>query len=483
MTDTYEHLSGGAGRTRFFRSERYNAREWLGRVRPVLNVDGEARQIHDLSMNGIAYYVPSLEGAPATGDRVGIELALGGGTLHSGAGEVIRSEATSRGGKVALKLTEGFLDIPKIVALHDELALEHEFRREIADDAARVPAEYRRVCGDLVHFLRRYRSLTERFEALVPTDATNAEARRLAFYEQVLPSFRARWEALRVEANTHVDTFHDDPTVRAAAKRYTEATVTPEFMSGSYWRRCYEKPLGYPGDFGVMNFLYNDIAVGDTLFQKLISQVGLEQPVAASVPPRMRALRDHIREVVDSTEDGPARVCSLGCGPAREVAAYLKENVPTNPVSFTLIDQDYEALSYAHSDVVRASERLGGRARAECLYVSFAQFLKSFELFDRISGHYLIYSAGLFDYLRTSQAQQLAAALYMGLAPGGRLVIGNMAGPSSGKWCIEYVLDWTLLYRTEDEMRQIAALCPDAAVDVRAEETGNTYLLTLTKPA
>ena len=34
MTDTYEHLSGGAGRTRFFRSERYNAREWLGACGP-----------------------------------------------------------------------------------------------------------------------------------------------------------------------------------------------------------------------------------------------------------------------------------------------------------------------------------------------------------------------------------------------------------------------------------------------------------------
>ena len=50
-----------------------------------------------------------------------------------------------------------------------------------------------------------------------------------------------------------------------------------------------------------------------------------------------------------------------------------------------------------------------------------------------------------------------SAALYTGVKPGGRLVIGNMAGPSDGKWCIEYVLDWTLLYRTEEEMREIAA--------------------------
>ena len=483
MTDTYEHLSGGAGRTRFFRSERYNAREWLGRVRPVLLVDGEARQIHDLSMNGIAYYVPTLEGCAQAGEAVHIELRLGDGVVHAGQGEVIRAEATSRGGKVALKLVSGFLDIPRVVALHDELALEHEFRREIAEDSELIPANYRRICGDLVHFLRRYRTLTERFETLVPSDATDASARREEFFHQVLPAFRKRWETLRTEANASIDAFHDDPDVRSAAKRYTEATVTPEFMTGAYWKRCYEKPLGYPGDFGIMNFLYNDIAVGDSIYQKLISQVGLEQPVAASVPPRMRALCGHIRDVVAGTEDRAARICSLGCGPAREVAVYLRETLPTNAVEFTLIDQDYEALSYAHSDIVRAAERWGGRARAECLFVSFAQFLKSYELFDRIKDHDLIYSAGLFDYLRTTQAQQLAAALYTGVKPGGRLVIGNMAGPSDGKWCIEYVLDWTLLYRTEEEMREIAALCPGAEVDVRPEETGYTYLLTLTKPA
>ena len=135
------------------------------------------------------------------------------------------------------------------------------------------------------------------------------------FFHQVLPAFR-RWETLRTEANASIDAFHDDPDVRSAAKRYTEATVTPEFMTGAYWKRRYEKPPGYPGDFGIMNFLYNDIAVGDSIYQKLISQVGLEQPVAASVLPRMRAY-GHIRDVVAGTEDRAARICSPAAVGAR----------------------------------------------------------------------------------------------------------------------------------------------------------------------
>ena len=91
MTGTYEHLSGGTARSRFFRTERYAAREWLNRVRAALDVDGQARSIHDLSMNGIAFYAPTLTEAPDVGASTPLRLLIGETVAFEGRGEVTRA--------------------------------------------------------------------------------------------------------------------------------------------------------------------------------------------------------------------------------------------------------------------------------------------------------------------------------------------------------------------------------------------------------
>jgi hypothetical protein len=478
MTNTYEHLSGGTARSRFFRTERYAAREWLNRVRAALDVDGEARNIHDLSMNGIAFYAPSLQEAPEVGASTPLRLLIGDTVAFEGRGEVTRAETTSRGAKIAVRLEGGFLDIPRIMALHDELALDEELARGPVPDAEGIPVAYRVVCADTVHLLRRYRSILDRYEALLPKDDPQGQRRLQEVYDNALLQFRAEWGALRVRANELIGAF-DAPT-RASAKRYTESVVTPEFMQADVWRRCYEKPLGYPGDFEVMNYLYAGKAIGETAFERMLFQVGLEQPLAACVPHRGRELTARIKRAVAGC-DRPAKITSLGCGPAKEVEAYLMSNVPQHGVHFTLIDQDYAALSQAYAQIIRQASRLGDRVTAECLYVSFVQFLRDAELFGRLPEQDLIYSAGLFDYLELPHAQQLAFALYQKVAPGGSLIIGNMRSPTTGEWSLEYIADWTLVYRTEQDMRDIAQYLPDAKIDVMMEATEHTYLLTLTK--
>lgn len=478
MTGTYEHLSGGVAKGRFFRSERYAARDWLNRVQAVLFVDGAARTIHDLSMNGIAFYAESVEDAPGSGQSVPLRLMIGESTVFEGIGETIRAEKTSRGAKIAMRLVNGFLDIPRVVALHDELALDEELSVGPVPDAEQVPDAYRLVCADTIHLLRRYRDILDRYESLLSEDDADGARRLQEVYDTSLVRFRDEWSTLRVRANELIQDFDDD--TRAAAKRYTESIVTPEFMQADVWRRCYEKPLGYPGDFEVMNYLYAGKPVGDSLFARMLFQVGLEQPLAACVPPRGRELTKRIRDAVTAA-DGSVRICSLGCGPAKEVEAYLKSTAPPQPVHFTLIDQDYQALSQAYSQIIRQSGRMDGKVTAECLYVSFVQFLRDPELFGRLPEQNLIYSAGLFDYLEVAHAQQLCWALFQKVAPGGSLVIGNMRSPTTGEWSLEYIADWTLVYRTEDDMRQIAAFCPEAEIDVMMEQTQHTYLLTLRK--
>src|SRR5690606_41350772 len=69
------------------------------------------------------------------------------------------------------------------------------------------------------------------------------------------------------------------------------------------------------------------------------------------------------------------KVASLGCGPAQEVANYLKTpNIPL-PVEFTLIDQDHDALSYAYNSTYPEVVRLDGKAWVRCLHATSLEFL------------------------------------------------------------------------------------------------------------
>ena len=91
--------------------------------------------------------------------------------------------------------------------------------------------------------------------------------------------------------------------------------------------------------------------------------------------------------------------------------------------------------------------------------------------------------ATAFDYIRESRSQSLILALYELLADGGMLTIGNACAPQKMFWSAEFLVDWTILYRTRDEVLRMAALLPkNAEVDVVLEPGEAYYFLTIRKP-
>jgi extracellular factor (EF) 3-hydroxypalmitic acid methyl ester biosynthesis protein len=82
---------------------------------------------------------------------------------------------------------------------------------------------------------------------------------------------------------------------------------------------------------------------------------------------------------------------------------------------------------------------------------------------DVISGRYkvedfdLIYSAGLYDYLDASTAAMLTHRLFRGLNPGGKLVVTNFLHGTPDLGWMESLMDWYLIYRTQDEVNAFAS--------------------------
>jgi extracellular factor (EF) 3-hydroxypalmitic acid methyl ester biosynthesis protein len=472
---SYEELSGARGREIFYRAERYRAVDLFRRGAPPLSLDSNNYLLRNISLSGLgAASGRGINHLPEVGQRVRVLLGAPEIPLFEGNGEIVRVEAHAIGARLGVRFVERCIDIGQVVTRYQKSLIQADLDDWAMLDADVSPA-YRQLCSDVLHMLRTYRAGLDRFEATRP-DASAAADMLAACEERIIP----RWRTLWARGNQLVSTM--DPSGRhwSGAKRYTELVLTPDFILGAFARRCYQKPLGYPGDFEAMNMAYDWRQEGERLSDKLIHRVGLE--VGECIANRMIMMRQEIAETVAAGVRPTTQITCLGSGPAREIIDYLKVATLPRPVDFTLVDQDHAALSQAYERSLPEVMRHGGRATVSCLQTSFAQLLKTGDMFGKLPSQDLIYSVGLIDYLSARRAKVLVESLYQHLAPGGRLIVANMkSGLNSTLWPVEFITDWSLAYRTGREMMELGVDLPGAQLSVADDSTGRVCVLSVRK--
>jgi hypothetical protein len=479
---TYEDVVGAHGRKIFYRAERFKARDLFGRLVPELEVGGIALTLDDISMSGLAGFADREAGeAVHVGLELPVRIRTGDAIVHDGRARVCRIDPKPRSSRVALSFVNSCLNVSEIVARHRDISLRRELETELRTGDGLVGEEYRRLAADAVHLVRRYGAALRKIAGMGNGAADANEARVAealdACEERILPEWRALWH----RANELAAPLMDDPERLKAAKHFTELVVTPDFLTGPIWARSYTKPLGYPGDYEVMNQVYAWKREGDTALGKLLHRIGLD--VAECIATRMVMIQQTIGEVVGGGNGaGPVRITSIGCGPAQEVFNYLQLRSLPRPVEFTLVDPEHLAVSCAYKRIYPETVRLGHAAEVRGLEMSFAQIIKADELMHKVPPQDLIYSVGLVDYLTLRRTRELVARLYEQLSPGGLLIIGNMKDtPIGNLWPMEFVCDWSVIYRGEAEMLSLAEGLDPASVDLRPDPTARVLMLFLRK--
>ncbi len=480
---SYERLSGASGRRVFYRAERFKARDLFPQATAKVEIDDTLLALEDLSMTGFSAVAPgSALWAPRIGDEFAIRILLDDMVLHEGRAKVCRIGRQKCGVSVGLGLTSDYLDIADVISKRNRHLLDLEIGLGVVPDAGLVDPAYRKLSADVLHLLRNYRAILERHElrgnGCTPVNQRSIDEALEICEERIIPTWREHWEY----ANRLVEPLMSDPARLRATKRFTELVVTPEFMDGPIWRRSFQKPLGYPGDYQVMNQVYAWRREGESATGKLLHRAGLE--VAACIGTRMRMIVQMIAEEVERrAETATTHITSVGSGPAKEIWNFLQADDIPGAVSFTLIDQEHEALEQAYSEIYPQTTRLGGKASVQCLNMSFVDLAKKNRVFPGVGPQDFIYSVGIVDYLSDRRAHSLVASLYDRLAPGGRLVIGNMRKTSlSNLWPMEFICDWSVYYRDEADMWAMVEGLSAESSKLETDPTGRVYMLSLRKP-
>jgi extracellular factor (EF) 3-hydroxypalmitic acid methyl ester biosynthesis protein len=349
-------------------------------------------------------------------------------------------------------------------------------RRAQADDD-RLPPLFKGWILDLRDDLERMREfLTKEEEALqVEDDVTRKEMLR-QYLGAAAPVVLERMNRASIDLISL--TAGLDEEQHRACRALCRRMLGPLVAHSPFMRRALEKPLGYAGDYELMNMLYRDHAEGATLFGRLLNLYGTEETAGRAVLSRVEYMLGYLRTVAASSA-ARARIASIGCGPAREIELLLQQSPELGcKIDVALVDQEERSIRYCEKTLGPLAA--GANARLECIREPIRRLLVARSLAATLGTRDLIYSAGLFDYLNDQAFAALLGALYDALAPGGLLLVGNMATHNPSRLAMEYFVDWFLIHRSVEQLHALTrTLNPrPASVAVETEPLGvNLFLV------
>ena len=387
-------------------------------------------------------------------------------------------------------LDEAWLDVDVFAPIHQKDRLVDEFAEFVHEweKIYQVKPEYKVVVSDVQTFLVDLRRWMEQLELGVRSqpagDRRELEVDLIQQLEptvfEVLGPLFDRFELTSAEVSEDL---------RPAHVTYAKRQLHPLVSCAPFFFRSWQKPLGYAGDYEMVNMMVRTPYEGSTMFAKMVNSFFLNTPPVVAHRNRIQTMSELLeREALKCAENGESlKVFNLGCGPAQEIQQFMKTSAVSDNVEFLLLDFNQQTLDYASRQLEDIRESSGRQTRIRAVLKSVHQILREAGKpggdLQRDSFQ-LVYCAGLFDYLSERVCKRLMNVFYEILAPGGLLFATNVDASKPFRLCMEHLMEWHLICRDTDMME---VLVPDQAprenVRIRGEATGVNLFVEVRKPA
>lgn len=349
----------------------------------------------------------------------------------------------------------------------------------------KIQADYKLVIADLHTFMTDLRlwlyQLEMTIRSLPSGDRLQAERDAVAELASAttpaLSYFFERFEQIASQV---------EPEARPAHAEFCRRQLHSLLLASPFMHRIYVKPLGYAGDYEMVNMILRDPCEGASLFAKLLNVFILSQAPAIAHRNRVTYLSKLL--VLETSRiastGGRARILNLGCGPAKEVQDFLAEQELSNAADFELLDFDEQTLQYLKQKLEGLKHAHNRRTGLNIIKRPVQQILKQMGK-PRVAGqdYDFIYCAGLFDYLNDRTCKSLLGHFYDCLARGGLLVATNVEKQNPIRNIMEYFFEWHLIYRSGPEFSRLApAQAQQDDTSIKAEPSGGNIFLEVRKP-
>jgi extracellular factor (EF) 3-hydroxypalmitic acid methyl ester biosynthesis protein len=267
-------------------------------------------------------------------------------------------------------------------------------------------------------------------------------------------------------------------------KSFIQRDLHPLLLRSPFIYRSFQKPLGYAGDYEMVNMILGEPRQGTSTYSKIINKLFLEGGPPKAHRNRIDELVKALTKAVEQAdrEGRQLRVLNVGCGPAVEIQRFIRTHPLADRCEFRLVDFNEETLNYTKSKIDEAIKDSGRKPKVEFVHQSVNSLLKQAaqrkgtiptETFD------FVYCAGLFDYLSDRVCSRMLELFYRWAKPNGTVLVTNVHPSNTGLYIMEYLMEWHLIYRNERELLNLAPKL--GRHEVYGEETGQNIILEINK--
>jgi extracellular factor (EF) 3-hydroxypalmitic acid methyl ester biosynthesis protein len=365
------------------------------------------------------------------------------------------------------------------LATTDDIRLETERFIGAWEDGYKVRAPYQLAVNGLASFLQELDRWLGQAEALYQQEGGSAQG---GLFEQIWPPLEKKLAELFGDFEAAA---RDVPPAEAPVHRaFAQRELHPLLLCDPFIHRSFTKPLGYAGDYQIVNMILKALGQCTTTYARVVSEFNLSRAPAVAHRNRIQILERLLSAEVrrKSAAGGRLRVLNVGCGPATEVERFILNDEASTDCELTLVDFSEETLEYAAARIVRARETARRKLRITTLHQSIHELLKAAASGQSsLAGEYdFVYCAGLFDYLSDRVCSRLLRLFYAWTASGGLTLATNVHAANPIRYYMAHIAEWHLEYR--DEKSFLALARAPLPARVHTDETGVNLFLELRRP-
>ena len=386
------------------------------------------------------------------------DLAVRQNTSNAYSGKAVITNIVNTGltAIVSVTLTDEWRELSEVLTSPAGVGAEARIFVEDWARRFRIGRNYQIVVNELRAYLSEISRWVEQVDLPASLPKDNGQLRNDYFYELAAPlveKTRSYFGALEAEAA------QVEAELAPVHRAFAQAALHPLMLRAPFVFRTYTKPLGYAGDYLMVNQIVEDPRQGPSTYFQIVNAAFLQTSVAAAHRNRIDILLDFLNRMAKRARDvgRPFRILNVGCGPAIEIQRFLQTCPNPELLSFELLDFSEETLAYTRDTLGAIAQRMGKPLNIDFVHDSVHHLLKRrVEPLPPAAREFdAVYCAGLFDYLSDKVCIRLLNHFASRMRPGGQLLVTNVHSDSTEKYSMEHLLEWYLIYRDEARLNAL----------------------------
>ena len=322
----------------------------------------------------------------------------------------------------------------------------------------KIGRNYQVVISEMRAFLAetaRWADQTDMSDAL-PRDS-DGRIRDDVFHELAVPLMKKGKDYLVwIEAEAAAVPVEDS----VAHRNFAQSALHPLLLRAPFVYRTFAKPMGYAGDYEMVNQILADPRQGPNTYFQIVNTLFIKCVVAEAHRNRIDILVDYLNRAAElaEREGREVNILNVGCGPAVEIQRFIESHPDPSRLSFTLVDFSEETLKYTRGCIESAASTHGKNVKVQFVHESVHELLKRAVRSDVLSGQEkfdFVYCAGLFDYLSDKVCARLLQYFVQRSREGGHILVTNVHASNPERNGMEHLLEWHLIYRDEGQLESV----------------------------